>query len=59
MMKKKSQILKCEANCKSCGIGWASRNSIGLAAQHAKKYGHKVVAKVTNKIVFDGTDEND
>lgn len=53
-MKKKSKIMRCKATCETCGIGWTSRNSIGLAAQHAKKYGHKVVVEVTNQIIFEG-----
>lgn len=31
--------------CRDCPKEWSSRNAVGLAAQHADKTGHHVVAE--------------
>ena len=32
--------------CHDCGASWGSRNVMGVAAQHAAKYGHETWADV-------------
>ena len=33
------------AECHTCGKVWQTRNAVGVGAQHAKRYGHHVVAE--------------
>lgn len=36
-----------KAECETCGKKWYSRNAHGVAANHAKKTGHKVWVEKT------------
>ena len=51
-MKKKTGMLRCYANCFDCGWELDARNAMGVAAQHAKKYGHQVHVETTLLVMF-------
>lgn len=38
--------------CNDCGKEWATRNVVGLAAQHAKKTGHSTWAELGHTYIF-------
>lgn len=40
--------------CKDCDAEWFTRNVIGLAAAHAKRYGHNAWAETGHAYSFDG-----
>ena len=33
------------AECFTCGKTWGAANAVGVAAQHAERYGHHVIAE--------------
>ena len=41
--------------CRDCDAEWCSRNVIGLAAQHAKRYGHDTWADTGHSYSFEGS----
>lgn len=40
--------------CRDCDAEWSTRNVIGLAARHAKRYGHNTWADTGHAYSFDG-----
>ncbi len=40
--------------CNDCDVEWCSRNVIGVAAAHAKRYRHNTWAETGHAYVFDG-----
>lgn len=42
-------VVSCVYECEDCDFGGDSKNGVGLASQHAEKYGHEVsVEQVTS-----------
>lgn len=41
--------------CNDCDATWSSRNVLGLAAQHAKSYGHDTWAETGHAYAFEGS----
>lgn len=34
------------AQCMTCGKVWGTRNALGVAVQHSRKYGHEVAVEI-------------
>lgn len=47
---------KVQANCETCGKSWEGLNAQGVAAIHARKYGHVVYVDIYQCIIYDGND---
>jgi len=45
---------KVSAICETCGKRWEGLNAQGVAAIHARKYGHKVIVEVLQYIIYEG-----
>jgi hypothetical protein len=45
---------KVDANCITCGLEWHTPNAQGVAAVHARKYGHEVAVDVYQAITYRG-----
>lgn len=43
------------AECYTCGWTGSARNAVGLAAQHAKRTGHEVVAEQVISMIWNPT----
>lgn len=43
---------KVHAWCETCEKEWHGLNAQGVGAQHARKYGHKVVVEVLQYIIY-------
>ena len=50
----RAKLLRAYATCWTCGWELESNNAVGVAAQHARRYGHQVDVEVTRNIRFDG-----
>lgn len=58
-MKKEAWKIHAVLECENCGKIFDNyKNAQGIAAIHAKKYGHKVVGEIGICVVYDGSSEN-
>ena len=48
------RLLRIMAWCVNCDWELESRNAEGVAAQHARKYGHKTEGEITYTFVIEG-----
>lgn len=45
---------KVNAECKDCGKHWHGNNAQGVAAIHARKYGHEVMVEILQYLTYKG-----
>lgn len=50
-----SGTLSRRAECEDCGWTLDAKNAIGVAAQHARRYGHKVRVEIESFVRFEPT----
>ncbi len=47
-----------DGECYTCGMRFTAANAVGLAAQHARKRGHRVSVIVERTICYDYTGQS-
>lgn len=48
-------LVHAQAECVTCGATFDARNAQGLAAQHARRYGHHVTGELGYAFSFGGS----